>query len=45
MARMSVPDPLRNIAYMAVPSFVKGAKAVRSELEFLHHSAGVLFPQ
>jgi len=45
MARMSVPDPLRKLAYMAGPSFVKGAKAVRSELEFLHHSAGVLFPQ
>jgi molybdenum cofactor biosynthesis enzyme MoaA len=45
MARMSVPDPVRKLAHMAGPSFIKGAKAVRSEMEFLHHSAGALFPQ
>lgn len=45
MPRASLPGPLKKLAILAGPKFVQHAKTVRKEMEYLHHSAGLLFPQ
>lgn len=45
MALGSDSGLIRSIAAVAPPALVKQAKAVRSELQFMHHSAGLLIPQ